>query len=172
MCWIKFDCFCYKYISGGFTFTSNLIFCFLGFLWFPCTLTQTKEVRRDAERPKGVSRVRQQFVSFDFLRWPKSVTAISICSRQFQFHSRQFQFLPTAISIYGNFKFSSNKPQVHCTLFQEPITRSEQLPCVVVTHFPSFSIAFFSLPVENRFLLFELSFAFPLISKDSDNKRG
>ena len=156
-------------------------------------------MRRDADRPKGVSRVRQQFASFDFLRWPKSVTAISICSRQFQFYSRQFQFvhgnfnLLTAISIcsrqfhfhsrqfqfhsrqfqfysrqfqfiLGNFNFSSNKPQVHCTLFQEPITRSKQLPCVVVTHFPSVSIAFFSLSVDNRFLLFELSFPFPLIS--------
>ena len=118
--------------------------------------------------------------------------AISICSRQFQFTHGNFNLftaisfsltaisisltaisiLLTAISIYGNFNFSSNKPQVHRTLFQEPITRSEQLPCVVVTHFPSVSIAFFSLSVENRFLLFELSFAFPLIFKDSDNKRG
>ena len=111
-------------------------------------------------------------------------TAISIYSRQFQFVQGNFIFthgnfnfthgnfnfthgnfnLFSAISIYGNFNFSSNKPQVHCTLFQEPITRSEQLPCVVVTHFPSVSIAFFSLSVENRFLLFELSFPFPLIS--------
>ena len=105
-------------------------------------------------------------------------TAISIYSRQFQSVQFNFNFthgnfnLFSAISIYGNFNFSSNKPQVHCRLFQEPIIRSEQLPCVVVTHFPSVSIAFFSLSVENRFLLFELSFAFPLISKDSDNKRG
>ena len=105
-------------------------------------------------------------------------TAISIYSRQFQFVQGNFNFthgnfnfthgnfnLFSAISIYGNFNFSSNKPQVHCTLFQEPITRSEHLPCVVVTHFPSVSIAFFSLSVENRFLLFELSFAFLLISR-------
>ena len=59
------------------------------------------------------------------LRRPKTVTAISICSRQFQFYLRQFQFvhgnfnLLTAISIYsvGNFNFSSNKPQVRCRLF-------------------------------------------------------
>ena len=159
------------------------------FPWLPLvslhTYTNKEETRRDAKRPKGVSRVRQPFASFDFLRWPKSVTAfqfllkaISICSRQFQFTHGNFNLfkaisiLLTAISIYGNFNFSSNKPQVHYRLFQEPITRSEQLPCVVVTHFPSVSIAFFSLSVENRFLLFELSFAFPLISKDSDNKRG
>ena len=34
-----------------------------------------------------------------FLRWPKSVTAISISSRQFQLRSRQFQFH------HGNFNF-------------------------------------------------------------------
>ena len=124
-CWIKFDCFCYKFINGGFTFRSNLVFCFLGFLWFPCTLTQTKEMRRDADRPKGVSRVRQQFASFDFLRWPKSVTAISICSRQFQFYSRQFQFvhgnfnLLTAISICSRqFHFHSRQFQFHSRQFQ------------------------------------------------------
>ena len=38
-------------------------------------------------------------------------TAISICSRQFQFYSRQLQFT------HGNFNSSSNKPQVHCRLY-------------------------------------------------------
>ena len=61
------------------------------------------------------------------LRRPKTVTAISICSRQFQFRFTHGNFnftygnfnLLTAISIYsvGNFNFSSNKPQVRCRLF-------------------------------------------------------
>ena len=50
------------------------------------------------------------FVSHFILRWPKSVTAISICSRQFQFAHGNFNLL-TAISIcsrqfqfaHGNF---------------------------------------------------------------------
>ena len=47
------------------------------------------------------------------LRWPKSVTTISVCSRQFQFAQGNFN-LPTAISIcsrqfqftHGNFNFT------------------------------------------------------------------
>jgi len=53
------------------------------------------------------------------LRWPRSVTAISICSRPFQFYSREFQFT------YGNFNFSSNKLKVHCRLY--PIRQHERL---------------------------------------------
>ena len=107
-------------------------------------------------------------------------------SGEFQFYSRQFQF------VHGNFQFHSWQFQVYSRqfrfilgnfnlltpisisrvvsalyrLFQEPITRSEQLPCVVVTHFPFVPIAFFSLSVEKRFSLFELSFKlFPLFLK-------
>ena len=67
------------------------------------------------------------------LRWPKSVTAISIysvisiCSRQFQFYSRQFQFT------YGNFNFSSNKLQVHCRLY--PIRQHERLSIKLLRKF-------------------------------------
>ena len=55
--------------------------------------------------------------SVSVLRWPKSVTAISICSRQFQFVYGNFNFTR------GNFNFSSNKPQLHCKLY--PIREHE-----------------------------------------------
>ena len=100
------------------------------------------------------------------------LTAISICSRQFQFHSWQFQVYSRQFRfILGNFSLLtaisiSRAVSALYRLFQEPITRSEQLPCDVVTHFPFVPIAFFSLSVEKRFSLFELSFKlFPLFLK-------
>ena len=77
--------------------------------------------------------------SVSILWWPKSVTAISICSRQFQFvHgnfnlltaisicSRQFQFYSRQFQFtHGNFNFSSNKPQLHCRLY--PIRQHKRL---------------------------------------------
>ena len=93
------------------------------------------------------------------------------CLGQFQFYSGQFQFHSWQFQVYsrqfrfilGNFNLLtaisiSRAISALYRLFQEPITRSEQLPCVVVTHFPFVSIAFFSLSVEKRFSLFELSF--------------
>ena len=46
------------------------------------------------------------------------------------------------------------------------------LCCVVVTYFLFDSIAFVSLKVETVSCFLDISFAFPLISKHSYNKRG
>ena len=70
--------------------------------------------------------------------------------------------LLTAISIS---RAISPKCIVKSRLFQGPITRSEQLPCVVVTHFPFVSISFFSICVENRFCFLNYLLLFPLFLK-------